>query len=463
MKTKIINFSKTFRAIDAWLDEYNQGKGSREQVKLGERVLAKELCKIYTAMLSKRKSVHLATGELPSLRTNNVQLSKRVYKSPRTVQSYLKKLGEAGVIVNKVWHGSNSSYEVWLNTGLLNLQPNNLYPQTTFTATDCTIPSVYQPPSDTIDSTPVPSFPEAEIAIDPDFSKKQKFPHTDNLSSKENTINNIIIAGFPVNNESTCTEKTDNERVIDDERCGKWKYQSDFSAQNVEKAAEFPGNLSKDVDKQAVNSVDNSKKAGDCRTKTVKSAEKAPKKHGNAAQSVSGNSGHSADQELKKRFISDFWKSAKQRLYSGRYLTPFAEAKALQCIAVFYSMSDARTIERHHQQYLRRLIHAQNYVKRAPDTRFIPLPHIYFNVNNKYGFYGTRAWDKAWLDRKQNIASRNTYSRAIQEFKRNTAANKLSPIEVFRKSEQRIGKLGNEVLLQQFYQEVIQINNRIEQ
>ncbi len=81
---------------------------------------AKELIRVYgLALLKARDIAPLSIENLPSLRTNNIQLSKLLVCSPRTIGRHINKLIEAGVITHKKWHGSNSSYEAWVSPEVL--------------------------------------------------------------------------------------------------------------------------------------------------------------------------------------------------------------------------------------------------------------------------------------------------------------------------------------------------------
>ena len=81
---------------------------------------AKELIRVYgLALLKARDIAPLSIENLPSLCTNNIQLSKHLVCSSRTIGRCINKLIEAGVITHKKWHGSNSIYEAWVSPEVL--------------------------------------------------------------------------------------------------------------------------------------------------------------------------------------------------------------------------------------------------------------------------------------------------------------------------------------------------------
>ncbi|MBW4968757.1 winged helix-turn-helix transcriptional regulator, partial [Pseudoalteromonas sp. CR1] len=74
---------------------------------------AKDIIKIYGLSLLKASNVTtLDLKNLPPLKTNNLQLAKMGNASPRTIQRHLKRLIDAGIIINKIWHGTNSGYDL---------------------------------------------------------------------------------------------------------------------------------------------------------------------------------------------------------------------------------------------------------------------------------------------------------------------------------------------------------------
>ena len=117
----VINYNTAFKALDAYIKAYNSRTEDLSlQVRQSVASTAKELIRIYGISLVKANGIEKFDKEnLPSLKTNNVQLSKLSNSSTRTVQRHIKKLMQAGVITKKIWHGTNSSYELWINPNIL--------------------------------------------------------------------------------------------------------------------------------------------------------------------------------------------------------------------------------------------------------------------------------------------------------------------------------------------------------
>lgn len=116
-----IDYTKSFLKLNAVIKAHNDNTPALSD-RLRQPVLAtaKELIRIYgSALLKARDFSALEIDNLPSLRTNNVQLSKLLLCSPRTIQRHISKLVQIGVVTHKKWHGSNSSYELWFDTNVL--------------------------------------------------------------------------------------------------------------------------------------------------------------------------------------------------------------------------------------------------------------------------------------------------------------------------------------------------------
>lgn len=117
----VINYSTAFKALDHYIKTYNDSKDElSEQVRQGASSTAKDIIRIYGLFLVKANGVEAVDPDnLPPIRTNNVQLAKMANASPRTIQRHIIRLQEAGIITNKVWHGTNSSYELFINPEIL--------------------------------------------------------------------------------------------------------------------------------------------------------------------------------------------------------------------------------------------------------------------------------------------------------------------------------------------------------
>ena len=117
----IIHFSTAFKRLDYFVKDHNS-KQDRLSTYLRQPVIAtaKEIIKIYSLSLLKANNIQeVDLDNLPCLATNNVQLAKMANVSTRTIQRHLKRLLSANVLTQKVFRGSNASYELKFNLDIL--------------------------------------------------------------------------------------------------------------------------------------------------------------------------------------------------------------------------------------------------------------------------------------------------------------------------------------------------------
>ncbi len=116
-----IDYGQSFLKLSAFIAHSNASKTFlAKQLRQPVIATAKELIRIYgLALLKARDTVLLSIENLLSLCSNNTQLSKLLVCSPGTIQHHISKLIETDVITHKKWHGSNNSYELWINSEVL--------------------------------------------------------------------------------------------------------------------------------------------------------------------------------------------------------------------------------------------------------------------------------------------------------------------------------------------------------
>ena len=115
-----INYTKTFNRLDKFVNEYNQEKPLKEQLRQAHADLMRQLIRIYAGFLRKQRGLGIESEyQYPPVFVNNVQLSKRCHCGPRTIHNLRGRLIEAGLIREKIFHGSNSSYELFLETNII--------------------------------------------------------------------------------------------------------------------------------------------------------------------------------------------------------------------------------------------------------------------------------------------------------------------------------------------------------
>src|SRR6185295_15053888 len=118
----IINFTESFKLIHDATDAYNDGKPLKEQLRTPHVHLMRLLVSLYAMQLNKMLRTTINYESLPLLYTNNVQLASLMHCDKRTIQNHLNRLcSGCNFIQEKIFHGSNSSYQLRLNPTLFQL------------------------------------------------------------------------------------------------------------------------------------------------------------------------------------------------------------------------------------------------------------------------------------------------------------------------------------------------------
>ncbi len=117
----LIHYPTAYKALNCFIDVYNdKAEKSTDRLRTGAVMTAKEIIRIYGVSLLKANAMQeIDQNNLPSLQTNNKQLSTLMKCSSRTIQRHITKLQSAGIIINKIFHGSNSNFELWINPNIL--------------------------------------------------------------------------------------------------------------------------------------------------------------------------------------------------------------------------------------------------------------------------------------------------------------------------------------------------------
>ena len=474
----IIDYSVSFQVLDQFVFRFN-----KEQPSMGTKVrqsmiaTAKEIIKVYGVSLIKSDKVQpLDLHNLPSLRTNNMQLAKITQASGRTIQRHIDRLLESGILTKKVWHGSHSCYELFINPKILWISE---------------LERVKNPKKRE----------QEEKKIDTDNqvftnNKSTKCPHSYTYKTTYKR-NNRIIAVDKLNDLWTGNPDQDCEKAEKTQR--KDLFQNGNRMENVsEKQTEAEKKAEKTQRKDLFQNGTRMENVLEKQTEAEKKAEKtqrknlfhndaqrkdawreqvAPKndavqgKHTSAEKiraqqtgAVDNQHSDAARHAFLLQHADALWEFAKEKLYKNAWLTKKQCTIAKTLLYQWYEpVSDSR-MEHVHQVYKDRILLVEKYIKKAPDKRFVTLPYLYFNPKNPNGFTGTKPWHEAQKKHKVSLKLQQIVRRQVQKFKRNEAkdtAEARPRLTVFRECEQRIGKLQIPSLLQQFYAEVLQPNAQI--
>ena len=408
----VIHYPTAFKALNAFIDTYNESvQTKKERLKTGAVMTARELIRIYGISLLKANGVkEIKQKDLPSLQTNNVQLSKLVKCSTRTIQRHLIKLKKAGFISSKVFHGSNSNFELLINPKIMLIKPGR---------------DVNKPELQGKDVN-------AEVKRTQTFSgvpeaARTKCPHTYSFG---NNINNIIIAvhnAFKMdgNNFKRSSLQLTAKKNEGYNRGYKRGYTGEIAPVFSQPAGKIQG-------------------AGEIASRVEQSG----------ILSLSPDPARSNSLNL---YVSLLWMMSRNLLYKDVDLTDNQVIIAKKLIRKLYDPVATEKLSLTHEHYAARIILVSKYLKKDA-SRFVQLPYKYFDTNNPTGFIGTKKWYYDDLKRKREVERELTLSRLIRKYQNNekkVSDQKKLPLQLFRECENTLGKLGDPTLTQRFHAAVL--------
>ena len=423
---KPIQYSSAFQRLDSYVKDYNDTHVLKEQLRQAIVFTAQNIIKLYGLSLLKAKSISTVSLEnLPPLRTNNVQLGKMGNASPRTIVRHLKRLQEAGFITNKIWHGSNSSYELFINPKLLwesskktvNNPKNVIREGENLVVGNQYFKKEHRTTCHHTDTSNNSYKTNILIEVDKLSKKMSSLPLT--VTNKSRNVTGNKDTGYT---EEKCPEKNDASNIIGDK-----KNKNFLGTENV---------CAKDAE-------------GNAQKKRVTSYTSGEKTSKDVALSAS-----------RSNFVLKLWKYAENVLYKDYHLTVYQKERAKEHLEKWYApFNSEKELFRIHQVYLDRVLLVQKYIAKNPKNRYVSLPDKYFDLENPHGFKGTREWYFKQKKREQEVRLQLILKGQIRKFERNEKQpdhKKQSSLEVFRQCETRLGKLGKPELLQAFHASILQ-------
>ncbi len=403
----IVNYSIAFKALDYHIKEHNQNTDQlSNRIRQAIASTAKDIIKIYGLSLLKASNVTtLDLKNLPPLKTNNLQLAKMGNASPRTIQRHLKRLIDAGIIINKKWHGTNSGYDLWVEPKILlatGLKPVDK-------------PKIQQ------DSQKLQSTHNQSVKNIPTTTCR----HTD--SSNNGYINNLII-GVDNSSRAKLFGNKRNSLPLTKETTSRNASSNTFTGYTGKKCPKNSNDAGENARMRATNQT--------------------------GAENLPRDSARSASLSV---YVNALWTLSRNVLYQDTYLTESQVKIGKELLWKWYDPVPDKHLANVHQCYVDRIELVRKYLAKDPQNRFVQLPHQYFDSKNKTGFAGTKKW---WQDHKKRqlevqlkLIVASQIRRFLNNEKKDTAKQKPR-LALFKQCETRIGKLGQPELLQHFHASV---------
>ncbi|WP_271769094.1 hypothetical protein [Aquimarina algiphila] len=445
--TMIINYSISFQALDQFVFRFNNDQQTiGTKIRQSMLATAKEVIKIYGVSLVKSNKVTpIDPCNLPSLRTNNMQLAKITQASGRTIQRHIDRLLECGILTEKIWHGSHSSYELFINPKILWIKGVG-----------------------SVDKVKQNRQNDQNLNIENQSIKNNntpKCPHS-YTSKKTNKRNNRIIAveklqnSWEVNFDSDLgltEKKTHKSAEKTEEWCSLSLTDNDVTEKKAKKETEKTRR--KDLLEEDARRKDAWREKTELDEKTEQGRQTSAEniEIGESKEGYESPCDASRHAFLSK-YVKELWGLAKEVLYKDVWLNKRQCNLALTLLYQWYEPVSDEKMDYVHNVYKSRIHIARDYVDRDPDHRFIKLPYEYFDPKAEGGFAGTMPWYQADKRHKEGLKLKKVLREEIRKFRNNEKKDTTEArprLTVFRECEQRIGKLGIPELLSKFYAAVL--------
>ncbi len=440
----LINYSISLKALDKFVEGYNEMQDTRSTQIRGSMIhTAKEMIRLYGVSLLKSNKIKPVTADnIPSLRTNNIQLGKITKMSGRTIQRHIRRLQDAGIITEKVGHGSNSSYELWINPKIvwikglttLKMTKNKEESKKSLTAKNQLIKNEHT----------------------------TKCPHTDTRYFTRNK-KNILIAVDKL--RRVWQEQAANDPLFTGNVTGDGKERSLLSQTAFDSTGNVTGDITGDTQLKDLKKNDTQLKEN-WRAQNNTEKQMVVDRQIQSIPSVALDATGSNDPTRHSFLVSyaeELWQFALNKLYGNISLTKTQHTTATQLLYKWYSPVATEKLDYVHQVYKTRIDIVEKYIQKDPSHRFIPLPYLYFDPKNPHGFTGTKPWYEADKKHREQLRLQRILREQIKKFKRNEAkdtAQGRPRLTVFQECKQRLEKLQSPEIIKQFYATVIGKSNK---
>lgn len=418
--TKNINQGNALAAWWKLADKYNKSlplhpvvrtyaNGTQKTVYIRKGIITKSVIETgeklilrYIESYNQARKQGLIEDEAPSLSTNSIELGRLFQTSDRTVRAHLNVLKRSGVgfISEYNFRGTRANYELWIS-------PKILWPGQAEPAKN------------------------AQKSSNSELQNKN-LPHIKQPETPET-----------IEKETTHVDK-----------CGVAAQQR--ALPGGEGAGNTCGAFTSDTGPQEPAEI-----AAAAPEKPV--AAKKPETVAAGAAAVEKQ----AQMAVFRAYVENFWLMAHKLLYPTAQFTDYHHRMAKNAIWFgvyrgFAAKMNSKEWEQYHLQAIERLKLAANYYENHPD-KHPPLPYAqfkpgegYFDHENQRGFEGTLVWwdrQQVWKrQQKVNDALRRAEKeiRLYQQGKLRDELQRLSPLQMFRRQETRLKRLGR-AALDKFY------------
>lgn len=400
-----IDLKETFKRLDSFILIHNDKvKQTKEGSRIGSNALstAKTMLRMYFKHLQNASRKMVNPG---AFKCNNVALATKMQYNKSTAFRHVTLLLQAGVISHKIWHGTNSGYEIHFNTELL-------------VAEQC------------------PNYTAWLIRNSRQINKNLAFE----TELKIKTLRPPF-STFPNGHIPPC--------II--ENCNHTETVKLLQEQNINITVNT-------VDKMLLDSVSTSQflqEQGSCETgqqleNPQISPITEPAMHdltpgGGANQNAVNNP--FIDKNLINRYVVSLYQMALNMLWENRVYDDDEHETAQRYLEYFLTGGKKVTIDtvfHRKSNFITRILLVKKYIDRSPD-RYVVNPALYFNPNYSNGFTRTKSWHETVKKQQQKNSDYHSHIKILitswNEYLNNPT------IEIYQKHRQKIGKMRNTNLM----------------
>ena len=417
---KGIDFSTSIRAINKFVQANNEKHsryGDPMRINATRKSVMIALVKVWGSQLKKR-NMRLKPGrpnkeelkyyeETPPCSTNNVELAKSVGCSPRTIRTHIKALLEReDFISKKIFHGTTSNYEVWINPELIEVQKTTTLIVTEINAQEDEERKIIAL-NETPNSKTSPEFIKQHVQAALQNKKAQapralKKPQEEKPASiievfsseKENKLNSINWESEFENSQENQVPPANSLELKNE--IAKQSQQESFLKESLPL---HPGEEPESSTPGAAPATLGTRVAQKMKISRNNTAEAPPRpmmKDDAKFQPFRG--GELLSDAIRLR--DNLWLLIAKLLYKDMVLNDHEIDRAKDLILWYYAPQNSLDeLRKHHEDYCQRVELAARWVKRKA-SRYIPIPTHYFDVRNKNGFLKTAQWKRAGVKLK---------------------------------------------------------------
>ncbi|WP_430409197.1 hypothetical protein [Kordia sp.] len=432
----IIHFSTVFKVLDQFVKTHNSNSDTlSNHLRQPIVATAKEIIKIYSLSLQKAHKIQpLALDDIPPMETNSAQLAKMANVSERTIRRHIQRLLDTNVLTEKVYKGRKANYQLRFNSNILLING---------------LKAVKKQEYDEHKQ-------KKEITDNQFFKTSLRTTCPQSESSNNSYINNVIIAvdnklkrsSLPLTSHYFSGNKTGNKfsRYVEKEGA---KQINEPLSQGTPGAKK---NEPKDVEfskKHPSNSyvLQNNFVEKEGQSKEVR-------KQAKDTASMLETSCFSS----LNLYVDSLWNLSKETIYKNTFLTEYQELRAKELLRDWYKPVAEPNLAKVHNIYVQRIELVRKYLVKDTENRYVQLPDRYFDVTNKHGFTGTKAWYETHIRAKQKTRLKLILHAQIRRFINNEnkdTSKQIPRLQLFRDCEKRVGNLNTPELTNQFYASIL--------